>query len=142
MVCFVSNLKPVSIQASGVQNYKRRLINEFDNFKTIFTEIPLRNDLYSKIIYMHSKKTDIDVDNMSKPFVDAFKNIIYPDDNIINHRICSKIKLDDFMTFDLNLSILPDEVAEKFDELLQNGDEHIVYFEVGNFKNSMVRIGE
>lgn len=142
MVCFITNSKPLSFQAKCKTAYKNRLVKEFTNYKNDFSEIPFKNEIYSKIIYIYSKKADIDVDNMSKPFIDAFRNIIYTDDDIINHRICSKIKLDAFQTLDINLSVLPDDVAEKFDEYLQNGSEHIVYFEVDKFDNTMVKIGE
>ncbi|OEF98275.1 RusA family crossover junction endodeoxyribonuclease [Desulfuribacillus alkaliarsenatis] len=142
MVCFVSALKPFSIQSKGYQKYKQRLIEEFKPYKSMYAELPLRENIYSKIIYIHSKKTDIDVDNMSKPFVDAFRGIIYPDDNTINHRICSKIMLEDFQTYEISIDDIPSEIAEKFNELLENGSEHIVYYEVNKFCKNMVCIGE
>lgn len=143
MICFVSSLKPFSIQSDGCKKYKERLAKEFnDNFKSIYPQIPLNESIYSKIIYIHSKKTDIDVDNMSKPFVDAFRGIIYIDDNIINHRVCTKIMLEDFETYEISIESLPDEIAEKLNELIENGSEHIVYYEIGKFSKNMIYIGD
>ena len=142
MVCFVSALKPFSIQSKGYQKYKQRLIEEFELYKSMYPELPLEENIYSKLIYIHSKKTDIDVDNMSKPFVDAFRGIIYPDDNAINHRISSKIMLEDFQTYEISIDRISNEIAEKFNELLENGSEHIVYYEIGKFAKNMIYIGE
>lgn len=142
MVCFVSDLKPFSIQSRGYQKYKLRLIAEFESYRVLFPKIPLNENIYSKIVYIYSKKTDIDVDNMSKPFVDAFRGIIYPDDNIINHRICSKIMLEDFQLYEIPIGSLPIEIAEKFNELIENGSEHIVYYEIDKFSENMICIGE
>ena len=143
MVCFVSGQKPLSIQAKPkkLDNYKQRLKQEFENHKNIFINLPITGNIYSKIIYIHSKSSDIDVDNMSKPFVDAFKGIIYPDDNIINHRICSKIKFDEFETYRFQLNLLPVEISEKFDKLISDKSPHIIYFEIGLFSPDMVFLG-
>lgn len=119
-----------------------RLVNDFEKFKLIYKNIPVSSSIYSKIIYIHLRKTDIDVDNMSKPFIDAFRNIIYTDDSVIDHRICTKISYEDFETIDIDISSLPDKVLNEFDNLIQNRAEHILYFEVGDFNNSMIKVGE
>ena len=142
MICFVSKYKPLSIQARKKEKYKKRLQEEFEEFKDIYHELPLSGSLYSKIIYIHKRKTDTDVDNISKPFVDAFKGIIYLDDDIINHRICTKIKLEDMTYCEIKLNNLPEKVAEKLDEYLSNEEEHIVYYEIGKFSNNLVSIGD
>ena len=142
MVCFVSGQKPKSIQAGGgVGAYKQRLQQEFEQYKGIFSNLPLTDNLYSKIIYIHANSSEIDVDNMSKPFVDAFKGIIYPDDNIINHRICSKIKFDDLDLYELQIDLLPIEVIEELDRLITDKNPHISYFEIGVFSPEMVFFG-
>ena len=142
MICFVSKYRPVSIQARNTERYKERLQEEFKEFRDIYPDLPLGEPLYSKIVYIHKRKTDIDVDKMSKPFVDAFRGIIYSDDNIINHRICTKIRLEDMAYCEIKLDNLPEKVAEKLDEYLSNGEEHIVYYEIGKFSNNLVSIGD
>ena len=129
------------MQAVNVQNYKKRLIEEFKNQGISFPGTPFSSALYSKIIYIHLAKTDIDVDNLSKPLVDAFKGIFYDDDGVINHRVCSKISYDDFIAYEINLKSLPSEIIERFDTYLEGKNEHILYFEIGNFSKSMVYIG-
>lgn len=145
--CFISDIKPLSIQAKGINAYKERLIENFKEYKKIGEKnskqkIPIFNNesIYSKIIYIHSKKTTIDVDNMSKPLVDAFIGTIYSDDSIIDHRISSKILLKDFQTIEISMDNIPDEDAEKLNELLEKGSEHILYFEVSNFSGNMINI--
>ena len=141
MICFVSGQKPLSIQATGRDNYKQRLKQEFENYKNLFPDLPINDNIYSKIIYIHSKSSDIDVDNMSKPFIDAFKGIIYPDDNIINHRVCSKIKFNELDLYQLQSELLPFKINERLDELIANKSEHIIYFEIGLFSPEMVFFG-
>lgn len=141
LACFLTNTRPRSIQADRVQIYKERLIDEFHNQGLSFTGTPYSSPLYSKVIYIHLRKTDIDVDNMSKPLVDAFKGILYRDDKIINHRVCSKISLNDIDSYELNLAALPTEIAEKFDKYLAENSDHILYYEIGEFSESMVYVG-
>ena len=141
LACFVTNICPRSIQAQGVQKYKKNLIEEFNNQRVSFKGTPFSSALYSKIIYIHLAKTDIDVDNLSKPLVDAFKGILYDDDIIINHRVCSKISYNDFIAYEINIESLPSEIIERFDGYLEEKSEHILYFEIGNFSESMVYIG-
>ena len=143
MVCFVSGQQPISIQAKSFQKYKQRLKKEFEQYKNIFHNMPITENIYSKIIYIHSNSnvSSLDVDNMSKPIVDAFKGTIYLDDNIINHRICSKIKFDDLASYELQSNLLPIEISEKLDELIMNKSPHIIYFEIGLFSPDMVFFG-
>lgn len=142
MICFVSKYQPLSVQAHKKGDYKKKLQEAFEEFKDIYHELPLCGPLYSKLVYIHKRKTNTDVDNISKPFVDAFKGIIYSDDDIINHRICTKIKLENMTYCEIKFSNLPEKVAEKLDEYLSNEEEHIVYYEIGEFSNNLVSIGD
>ena len=36
---------------------------------------------------------------------------------------------------------LPSVVAKRFDKYMNEGSEHILYYEIGNFKESMVYVG-
>jgi len=144
MVCFVSDQKPLSVQSKNKMRsggYRQRLIQEFYNQRASFPDLPITETIYSKVIYVHSKASTLDVDNMSKPIIDAFKGIIYADDYMINHRICSKIKFDDFEAYEFQLDLLPIEIVEKLDRLISEKSPHIVYFEVGLFSPDMVRFG-
>ncbi len=142
MVCFVSSRKPLSMQATHKRIYQQNLMTDFSSYAPLYPEIPLQNELYSKLIYIYSRDCDIDVDNMSKPFIDAFRTVIYTDDCIINHRICSKIHLSDYDTIEINIDMLPDKIISTLDKMIQTGENHILYFEVGDFSANMVRIGE
>ena len=140
-VCFISTQQPRSVQAEHVSQYKKRLKQEFEDFKYLFPDIPIDENIYSKLVYIHTKPSGLDVDNISKPFVDTFKGILYPDDNIINHRICSKIRFDEFESYEFQLDLLPIDVSEKLDDLISKKSPHIVYFEIGLFSPKMISFG-
>ncbi len=54
--------------------------NRFDGFKKLYN-LPLNGELASRIVYIHKNNRGVlDVDNLSKPFVDAFSGIIYVDE--------------------------------------------------------------
>ena len=140
-ICFVTNQQPLSTNAKLKDTYQKRLIHEFEPYKKLFCDLPVYGDIYSKIVYIHTKSSGVDIDNISKPLVDAFKGIMYPDDNIINHRICSKINIDDYESYEFQLDLLPTDVFEKLDELISNKSPHIVYFEIGLFSPKMIFFG-
>ncbi len=124
MIYFVSALKPLSIQAERRQGYVKRLQSEFAEIASLYRRsLPLRDALYSKLIYIHFSRTTIDVDNMSKPFIDAFNNVIYSDDAVINHRICSKVRFEDFSSREIRFDLLPDAVARKLGDLITGKSE-------------------
>lgn len=142
-IFFVTNIRPISYNnTKNKKIYQEKLTKDFNEFAGLYSNIPLTLPLYSKVIYIHKNQhTLLDVDNLSKPFIDAFPNVIYSDDNLINHRICSKITKETFSLLEFEMSNYPDKIAEKLDEYLSNGSEHILYFEVGEFKNEMVKFG-
>ena len=141
-IFFVTNVRPISYNNTRAkQIYQEKLKTAFDEFASLYSNIPLTLPLYSKVIYIHKNQHTLDVDNLSKPFIDAFSNIIYSDDNLINHRICSKITKETFSLLEFEMSNYPDKIAEKLDEYLSNSSEHILYFEIGEFKNEMVKFG-
>ena len=141
--CLVTDLEPLSVGAN-VNNkriYKSKLVDEFNNQGVSFEGVPFSTSLYSKIIYIHLKKTALDVDNMSKLLVDAFKGTMYVDDDIINHRVCSKISFYDINPRELNITILPKEIFVRFDKYIAKESKHILYYEIGDFSESMVYVG-
>jgi Holliday junction resolvase RusA-like endonuclease len=139
-IFFVSNQRPRSINADSVEKFKKRLANEFEAFKDLYDGLPLSGSLYSKIIYIYrGRKTDIDVDNMSKPVVDAFKSVIYSDDDIINHRVCSKIERNALDIDEIEFTQFPSPIAEKLDSSFSNDTEDILFFEVGPFSKNMIK---
>ncbi len=140
-VYFVWDKTPRSYNCNNRQKYKDKLKEAFSHIQCLYPFLPLSQALYSKIVYIHSSHSKIDVDNMSKPFIDAFNNIIYSDDAIINHRACSKIRLQDLSSYEVRLDLLPEPVAKKLDDLISNRKKDIVYFEVGLFSSDMVSIG-
>ena len=56
MICFVSKYKPLSINACKVEQYKKRLIEEFEEFRDIYPKLPLDEPIYSKIVYIYIRE--------------------------------------------------------------------------------------
>ena len=83
-----------------------------------------------------------DVDNLSKPLVDTFTGIIYEDDELIIKRSASIIALKDFDFVSVNATYMPLEIFEAFNKYYIEKEENIVYFEVGQFDVSQIKIGE
>lgn len=143
-IFFITNRCPLSYNSKNRSRYQDILRTDFSNFISQYPSIPLNASLYSKIIYIYKPRRNneiLDVDNLSKLIVDAFNNIIYKDDKIIEHRICSKIKRENLDMIKININNLPEKIFEKWEEYIESDCEHILYFEVGEFKNEMVKFG-
>jgi hypothetical protein len=140
-IFFISHQKPQSIQSKKpILPFQQKLRDDFEaNFE--YDDLPLSIPLYTKILYIYKEKKGdkLDVDNMSKPIVDAFKNIIYSDDNIINHRICSKIERSALDIVEIEETQLPRDITEKLIEFFRRDLDHILLFEVGVFTQDMIK---
>lgn len=143
-IFFVTDRKPKSYNAKNKKKnaYKKGLQQEFEEIRSIYGNLPLDKPLYSKVIYIYNANKDSpDIDNLSKPLIDAFSGIIYSDDNIINHRICTRVKLDSLDISEINLSLFPNEAAEKLVQCFDLHSENIIYLEIGDFRQDMIRFG-
>ena len=79
-IFFITNRCPLSYNSKNRSRYQDILRTDFSNFISQYPSIPLNASLYSKIIYIYKPRRNneiLDVDNLSKPIVDAFNNIIY-----------------------------------------------------------------
>lgn len=143
MICFVTNIRPLSYNAKRKGPYQRKLVEEYEKkFKDLYPEVPLSGDLAIRIIYIHKdKKENFDVDNLSKPLVDAFRGILYDDDNLIIHRECTKIHVDDKDKININYAGISTDVAQQLNEYFENDESHIIYFEIDEFRYNDIKIG-
>lgn len=93
-------------------------------------------------LYIHKDDRGIlDVDNLSKPFIDAFSDVIYKDDFLIKYRQCASISSKDCRNIEINYSHMEPKVAEELDRLIRTDARDILYLEIEDFSLRQVRIG-
>lgn len=146
-IYYVTNKQPLSHNRGG-SNAKRK--EEFkkdfqDTYGHLYTGLPIKDKtLQSNIVYIHQQRKGCvpDVDNLSKPIVDAFSGVIYEDDSQVIRRSASIIALKDFDFVAVDATNMPMEILEAFENYYENNESNIIYFEVGEFDASQIRIGE
>ena len=132
-------IKPKSLQAEkkSLRRYQERIkvFIKADNPVIIDST----KKLFCSIYYFHRKKTEVDVDNICKPLIDAFKGMVIDDDNQLFAVLAVKIHvLEDVFTVSndgINL--------EEFDKLLSfiNSIDDVVYVEFSEAKTINLTVG-
>jgi hypothetical protein len=56
-------------------------------------ELPIRSELSATVIYFHAGPTDLDIDNIAKPILDALVGTIYVDDRLVVQVLLRKTRL-------------------------------------------------
>ena len=125
-IYYVSKNKPLSHNKNGSKKeYKDMYVNDFNNrYSYLYPNIPIKNDmLQSKLVYIFHdiKESNIpDVDNLSKPIVDAFSGVIYKDDRQIVQRSASRIGLENLQFITIEFTKMPGAVANDLNEFILN----------------------
>lgn len=146
-IYYVTNKKPLSHNQKGKNDkYKEAFRNEFRLlYAHLYEGLPIKTKtLQSNIVYIHQLRQGCvpDVDNLSKPIVDAFTGVIYEDDKQIIRRSANIIELKDFDFVAVDATNMPVEILDAFENYYENKESNIIYFEVGEFDASQIRIGE
>ena len=146
-IYYVTNKKPLSHNQKGKnEKYKEAFRNEFaTSYAHLYTGLPIKDKtLQSNIVYIHQLRQGCipDVDNLSKPIVDAFAGIMYEDDKQIIRRSANIIELKDFDFVAVDATNMPAEILNAFEDYYENKESNIIYFEVGEFDASQIKIGE
>lgn len=147
-VYYTTKKKPLSHNNCGKKEaHKKQFRDEFNKkYKALYDDLPIEGkELRSAIYYLHKLPSGVfppDVDNLSKPIVDSFNDVIYKDDSQIISRRASIMKLDDYdiMTFDA--TDVPKKVADDFLKYCKNKEEHIVFFAIDEMKPELIKVGE
>ena len=74
--------------------------------------------------------------------MDAFTGVMYEDDKQIIRRSANIIALKDFDFIAVDATNMPAEILDAFENYYENKETNIIYFEVGEFDASQIRIGE
>lgn len=146
-IYYVTNKKPLSYNQKGKNDkYKEAFRNEFRMlYAHLYDGLPIKTKtLQSNIVYIHQLRQGCipDVDNLSKPIVDAFTGVIYEDDKQIIRRSANIIELKDLDFVAVDATNMPAEILDAFENYYENKESNIIYFEVGEFDASQIRIGE
>ncbi len=146
-IYYVTNKQPKSHNKSGSsQANKAVFAGEFQQkYAHLYVGLPIsKKTLQSNIVYIHQLKQGCvpDVDNLSKPIVDAFCGVIYDDDKQIIRRSANIMELKDFDFVCVDATSMPYEIYEAFNNYYEAQETSILFFEVGEFDVSQIKIGE
>ena len=146
-VYYVTNKKPLSHNKSASrEKYKQSFRDEFNSkYAKLYNGLPIKNDrLQSIIVYIHQLKPGHipDVDNLSKPIVDAFSGVIYIDDRQIIKRSAIILELKDFDFITVDATNMPSEIFDDFITYREKNEENIVLFEVDEISLDTIKIGD
>lgn len=146
-IYYTTNKKPSSKNNPNCAT-KIELAKDFgNNFKHLYSDInlPLLNNVITYYLYVCGERSgnEPDIDNLSKPLVDAFcckidtgngnylnNDCIYTDDKVVVKRIGVKIILKDYDPVCIDYSDIPHEVYKMFSNFINNNEKNIVLFKV------------
>lgn len=111
---------PKSVQAKNrrsVQVWKDRVA---DAARAVLLSgfVPLDAEVRVAVTYFYSHATDLDVDNIAKPIVDAMAGVVYEDDRLVTEVVLRKTD----QTGDVTLLNPPPELADAL-----YSEPHFVY---------------
>lgn len=125
--------RPISYNAStnSKKRYQTAIRDKFIiNYKKHYSNLPLTTTLESRIIYssrVQLVKDRADINNISKPTIDAFVGCIYNDDKQIIQRIATRYDLSPLKTISIDCSDMPFEVANDINQCLLSKSEHHLF---------------
>lgn len=131
--------------------FETELKNDFNsNFAHLYSEIPFHtNNLKTVICYLiRERKLPAgeslpDIDNISKPIIDAFRGIIYDDDDLVVQRLASKINLDTFDVTTIDATDMPLEVFSKLHGFCSDHSKlYVTLLGVSEIDVNSIKVGE
>jgi Endodeoxyribonuclease RusA len=102
------------------------------------SHVTLADDLYGVLYYFFKEDTKSDADNLSKPFWDCLKGILFMDDKQVKLRTAGVFDLSKTNFKDLNFLRLSEDVTAELFEAFKNNN-HFVYLECGPLESSMFK---
>lgn len=145
MEIVISKLVPLSYNSKNRKNrneYKKKIRSAFSRkYKGVVPKFPAAEELYARVYFFTNCGINVDCDNISKPIWDAVKNLIYDDDCQIILRTATVIDLK-IHPVNIDTSSIDGAVAADLMQELSEKDVKCLYIECGNFKESMIKIGE
>ena len=122
--------RPVSYNNPNKAAYERKIRKKFiDDYKNSYYALPLTTTLESRIVYysrVQREEDRADIDNISKPTIDAFTGCIYKDDKQVIQRIASRYDLDPLEIISIDCSNMPYAVMNDINQCIQSKSEHLL----------------
>ena len=145
-VYYVDNKKPQSYNDRSKSLYKKHHSERFYNsYSSLYSGLPTKeSNLQSQLTYIYHRKVKMsipDVDNLSKPIIDAFSGVIYEDDRQIIKRVAQSIELSDLQFVTIDLTQMPTKVAEDLDVFIEGEEEHILLLSINKIELDNITIG-
>lgn len=142
-VFYVDNNKLQSHNDSGKNQYKRHHSERFKNrYKKLYSGIPTKeNNLQTQLVYISNRYKSPDVDNLSKPIIDAFSGVIYEDDKQVIKREATLLELKDLEVVTIDFTNMPPKIVEDLDDYITEKEEYILLLTVNNVDYKNITIG-
>ncbi len=123
----VAAIRPLSLQAERKTAYRVRLRAGAVQAHGARGFLP--GDLYARIVWFHRDKTTTDVDNITKPILDALKGVVFGDDYPV--RKCVTERIYRGRNYEVTETRIPDWAYERLLGFLEQDVADILYVEVG-----------
>ncbi len=118
-------------------NYRKRMA---DDVNAKYKSAAVVSDrLYIRIVWFTRKKGGPDVDNITKPIVDAMKGIVYKDDSLISQ--CLSVRIDLEKPYKVSNDNISDDDYQELVDAINLGGEDVLYIEVGNIISQQAVFG-
>lgn len=120
-VYYVTRRRPISYNnKKQLADYESELVNDFRlKYEALYTGagLPTGNTLATRVCVLHrfvTRQTP-DVDNLSKPIVDAFRNVIYNDDSQVISRKADIRKTKAYEIVPVRATYMPHELLSEYE---------------------------
>lgn len=146
MEIVIQKLTPLSYNSKDAKNkadYQSKICSALERkYKGSVPMFPDDKELYARVYFFTNNGVNIDCDNISKPVWDAIKGLLYVDDRKIVLRTAAVIDLNAHPFNIIDTSMIEGAVAADLTQCISEDDVKCLYIECGEFKESMIKIGE
>ena len=118
-------------------DYRNERLQDFQrNFEGLYTGPIYRDEgvnVMVEILYFERIKFQkTDIDNISKPLIDAFRSVLYKDDEQVVRRIATKVNAYEYTGQSLDVTDFPPEIVALYNKWKKDGKEHITIMKVSD----------
>ena len=123
-------------QAGSTAEYKQKIADDFrKKFLTNypFLPFPLTEDLQTDILYLDGTKAKTqvtDIDNISKPLVDALRGVVYIDDSQVVRRVATRFSMCSYSVTTLDFKGIPFSAFNIVDTAIKRKKDQIVIMRI------------
>lgn len=143
MEIVIRGLVPLSYNSRHKALYQNQIRSAFlRKYCGAVPTFPASEELYARVYFFTSDGVNVDCDNISKPIWDAVNGLVYVDDRKIVMRTAAVVDVNLHPFNVIDTSSIESGVAADLMQELASSDVKCLYIECGEFKDSMIKIGE